>query len=156
MIQNKYYLFKFNNLTNQIKSVVKSNSMTELKEKVIGKNIKQTDEIILLKLNKERAFKENIIDPLKLIAGPIKITFKIFVMTSSGNLKKKYEDTVNRQGKKDTDKRNAQMIYYTLDFYNKYGIRTDDLKKVAILAITNKLEKRFMAPKLITQINIKK
>ena len=156
MIKNKYYLFKFNNLTNQIKSVVKSNSMTELKQNVIGKNIKQTDEIILLKLSKERSFKENTKDPLKLIGGPIKVTFKMFEMTSTGHIKTKYSDTINRRGEKETDKRNIQMLYYTLDFYNKYGIRTDDLKKIAFLAITNKLEKRPMAQKLITQINLKK
>ena len=54
--------------------------------------------------------------------------------------------------KKKEDKRDIQIIYYTLDYYKKNKIKTKDLKKIGELGFLNKLEKRLLAPKLITQI----
>jgi hypothetical protein len=39
-----------------------------------------------------------------------------------------------------------------LEYYEKNNIKLKDLKKIAELAFLNKLEKRLLAPKLITQI----
>ena len=75
------------------------------------------------------------------LGGPIKITFQFYELTSRGNLKKKKEDP-----------RAIQLVYYTLDYYLKNKIKSSDLVKLALLAFQNKLEKRLLAPKLITQI----
>lgn len=69
--------------------------------------------------------------PINMLGGPIKVTFKF----------------VNNE----EDKRN---IFLFLD--NKYitnnDINDDDLFKVARLAINDKLEKRLLAPKLISDL----
>ena len=149
MINPKYFLFKFNNLTNKIKLVTKGKTKKEINNNILSKSLNPTNEFILLTLNYIKEFGGK--DPLNIIGGPIKISFQMLELRPN-KLKIKYGDTINRKGKKDTDKRNAQMIFYTMEHLNNYGIRTDDLKKIVLLAITDKLEKRLLAPKLINQI----
>jgi hypothetical protein len=138
----KYYLFTYNN---KIKKVLDADNMKELKENITKKKAEPDNEYILLKLSKQKVYNSLV------STGPIKLTFKIYELINN-NLKLKYEKIKNRKGELDQDKRNAQFLYYTEEYYKKYGIRSDDLKKVCTLAIQNKLEKRLLAPKLITQI----
>ncbi len=157
-INAKYWLFKFNTEKNTIKKVGKSNGIRELKEQIIGKKIKNFEsyEFILIKLSKEPKFNPEDKSALaKLIAGPIKVTIKMYGITESGTLKQKYEKLPNKKGELDPDKRNAQYLYYTPEYYEANNIKSDDLKQVAILACANKLEKRPLAVKLITQIKNK-
>lgn len=153
-IKNKYILFKFNKEKNKVKKITESNSIGELKENIIGKKIGENYEIILIKLSKEPKFNEkNINSPLgKLIGGPIKIIFKVYSINENNILKPSYEKTTNSKGEFDTDRRNSQYLYITIDYYKKYGIKIDDLEKVALLAFQYKLEKRPLAAKLIDQI----
>ncbi len=157
-INSKYWLFKINTEKNSIKKVGKSNGIRELKEQIIGKKIKNFEfyEFVLIKLSKEPKFNPEDKSALaKLIGGPIKVTIKIYGITESGTLKPKYEKLLNKKGQLDPDKRNAQYLYYTSEYYEANNIKSDDLKQVALLACANKLEKRPLAPKLITQIKNK-
>ncbi len=153
-IKNKYVLLKYNKEKNKVKKITESKSMSGLKENIIGKKIGENYEIILIKLSKEPKYNEkNINTPLgKLIGGPIKITFKVYSINENNVLKLAYEKTTNNKGEQDPDRRNSQYLYITLDHYKKYGIRTDDLEKIALLAFQYKLEKRPLAVKLIDQI----
>ena len=155
-ITAKYWLFKFNTDKKSIKKIGKSNGIRELKTQVIGKKLKNFNlyEFVLIKLSKEPKYKPEDKSALaKLIAGPIKLTVKMYELTESGTLKPKYEKQPNKKGELDTDKRNAQYLYYTTEYYETNNIKSEDLKKVALLACENKLEKRPLAVKLITQIN---
>lgn len=155
-IANKYYLFKFNTTDNKIKKSGKSNSIAELKEQVIGIKSKSFDkyEWILIKLSKESKFNPEDKSPLaKLIGGPIKLTIKIYTVNESHVLKPTYEKLPNKKGELDPDKRNSQFLYLTLDYLEKNKIKISDLEKVALFACQNKLEKRPLAVKLITQIH---
>lgn len=149
-IKNKYYLFKYKN--NNIKLVVKSSKMLQLKEKIIGMKLSPDNEFILLKLSKEPKFNENAVGLNKMIGGPIKITCKILYITENSILHPKYEKIPNKSGEYDMDKRNAQFVFIPLEWYNIRGIKTSDMMKLAHLMIENKLEKRPLAPKLISQI----
>ncbi len=151
----KYWLFKFNTEKKSIKKVGKSNGIRELKEQIIGKKIKNFEsyEFVLIKLSKEPKFNPEDKSALaKLIGGPIKLTIKMYGITESGTLKPKYEKLLNKKGELDSDKRNAQYLYYTKEYFEANNIKSDDLKQVALLACENKLEKRPLASKLITQI----
>ena len=153
-IPNKYWLIKYSPIKNKTKTILKSKKMETLKEQIKGIKIGPNYEIILLKLSKEPKFKDNNQSGLsKLIGGPIKITFKMYQLTESMILKPKYEPVLNRKGEPDPDKRNAQYLFITKEYYQNQGINQKDLEKVALLAVTNKLEKRPLAPKLINQIN---
>jgi len=155
-ISNKYWLFKFNIEKNSVKKIGESNGIRELKEQIIGQKLKDFDsyEFVLIKLSKEPKYNPEDKSALaKLIAGPIKLTIKMYGLTESGTLKPKYEKLPNKKGELDPDRRNAQYLYYTPDYYEANGIKSSDLKQVALLACTNKLEKRPLAVKSITQIN---
>jgi hypothetical protein len=155
-INYKYYLFKF--YDNKISKILKCNKKSELKEKLVGKrlNIPQTGnvEFILVKLSKEKKFNPN---EKKsglngMIGGPIKITFKIMEINDNNIMKPKYEKIKNSKGKNDPDKRNAQFVYIPMDYYENKGINNADIEQLSHWALLNKLEKRLLAPKLITQI----
>jgi hypothetical protein len=62
------------------------------------------------------------------------------------------EKLPNKKGELDPDRRNSQYLYYTTEYYEANNIKSSDLKQVALLACGNKLEKRPLAVKLITQI----
>ena len=141
IIKKKYYLFSNN------KKITSANTIKELKEKLLEKNQKNK-ECILLKLSKQKISSNT---NLNLIGGPIKITLKIYDLFNN-KLKLKYEEKKNKKGEYDLDKRNAQYLYYTTEYYIKHGINIEDLRKVSSLALKNKLEKRPFAQKLITQI----
>jgi hypothetical protein len=165
-IKNKYFLLKYNVEKQKIKKLAESNTIRELKEKIIGKSINKDNEILLIKLSKEKNYsqpqgsKSNSGSKLFKIGGPIKITFKVYELSKSDNsddtiqLKPKYEKLTNKKGELDSDKRNGQFLYITLDYYNKNGplTKTSDLESIGLLAIQYKLEKRPLAPKLIDQI----
>ncbi len=153
-IKNKYYLFKYNVEKQKIKKILEANKMSELKENIVGKSIDSSNEILLLKLSKEKKFniQPNQSGLNKLVGGPIKIIFKVYEINDSNVLKPKYEKIKNKKGELDSDKRNSQFLYITMDYYLS-GIKTNDLELVALLAIQNKLEKRPLAPKLINQID---
>ena len=155
-IANKYWLFKFNTGKKTIKKIGNSNSIRELKEQVIGKKQANPEkyEFILIKLSKEPKYNPTDKSPLaKLIGGPIKLTIKMYEISNSGILKPKYEKLPNKKGELDPDRRNSQFLYYTEEYYEANNINSTDLKKVALIASENKLEKRPLAVKLITQIN---
>jgi len=155
-IENKYWLFKINMEKNSVKKVGESNGIRELKSQVIGQKLKDFNsyEFVLIKLSKEPKYNPEDKSPLaKLIAGPIKVTIRMYEITESGTLKPKYEKLPNRKGELDPDRRNSQFLYYTTEYYETNNIKSSDLKQVALLACANKLEKRPLAVKLITQIN---
>lgn len=138
---NKYFFYKINTLTNKISLINKGDKKTEL-SKEVNKTLKNQDkyQIMLLKIEKVKKWNPKI--PLNILGGPIKISFTFFDITKKLKIKKK------------EDKRAIQIIYYTLEYYEKNNIKLKDLKKVAELAFLNKLEKRLLAPKLITQIKL--
>jgi hypothetical protein len=137
---NKYFFYKINTLTNKVSLINKGDKKTEL-SKEVNKTLKNQDkyQIMLLKIEKVKKWNPKI--PANILGGPIKISFTFFDITKKLKIKKK------------EDKRAIQIIYYTLEYYEKNNIKLKDLKKVAELAFLNKLEKRLLAPKLITQIN---
>jgi hypothetical protein len=95
---------------------------------------------MLLKIEKVKKWNPKI--PANILGGPLKLSFTFFDITKKLKIKKK------------EDKRSIQIVYYTLEYYEKNNIKLKDLKKVAELAFLNKLEKRLLAPKLITQIKL--
>ena len=60
-IKNKYVLLKFNKEKLSVKKIIESKTISELKEKIVGKKIGKNNEIILIKLSKERKFNEKIL-----------------------------------------------------------------------------------------------
>ena len=144
-LKNKYYFFKINKKTNKVSSLNKGNSKSELTKDIYkNKKINSDYEVVLFKFEFVKEWHPDKKIPINMIGGPIKIKFDFFSVSPKNKLKKV------------EDKRIVQMIYYTLDYYKKNKIKSLDLKKVAELAFLNKLEKRLMAPKIITQINIQK
>ena len=137
---NKYFFYKINTLTNKVSLINKGDKKTEL-SKEVNKTLKNQDkyQIMLLKIEKVKKWNPKI--PLNILGGPIKLSFTFFDITKKLKIKKK------------EDKRAIQIIYYTLEYYEKNNIKLKDLKKVSELAFLNKLEKRLLAPKLITQIH---
>lgn len=138
---NKYFFYKINTLTNKVSLINKGDKKTDL-SKEVNKTLKNQDkyQIMLLKIEKVKKWNPKI--PLNILGGPIKLSFTFFDITKKLKIKKK------------EDKRAIQIIYYTLEYYEKNNIKLKDLKKVAELAFLNKLEKRLLAPKLITQIKL--
>ena len=140
IVKNKYLFYKFNQKTNTINTLSKGNSMKEVKENTKDKKISSEYEVLLMKIEKIKDWSPTTKIPVNMLGGPIKISFSFFTVTDKGKLKKK------------EDSRGIQIIYYTLEYYDKNKINSKDLKKIALLAFSNKLEKRLLAPKLITQI----
>jgi hypothetical protein len=136
-IKNKYIFFKYN--LNKVNKVCDSNTKDELKNKMKGKKIE--GDILLMKFQKKRDWSPTTKIPVSMLGGPIKVLFEFYEISDKGVLKKK------------EDERSVQFIYYTYDYYLEHKINSEDLLKLAKLVFENKLEKRLMAPKLITQIN---
>ena len=136
---NKYFFYKINTLTNKVSIINKGDKKSDL-FKEVNKTLKDQDkyQIMLLKIEKVKKWNPKI--PANILGGPIKLSFTFFDITKKLKIKKK------------EDKRAIQIIYYTLEYYEKNNIKLKDLKKIAELAFLNKLEKRLLAPKLITQI----
>jgi len=139
-IKNKYVFFKFDGI--KVSSINKGNSKTELTKEINKKNLIKKPQIMLMKIEKKKEWTPK--TPINMIGGPIKISFIFMTLTDRLKIKKQ------------EDKRAIQIIYYTLDYYEKNNIKSKDLKKIAELAFNNQLEKRLLAPKLINQINNKK
>jgi len=139
-IKYKYYMFKLNKEKNKITLIIKANSKKEILN--TSKQIKIENDIILIKLEKTKWTPTTKI-PANMLSGPIKVFFSFYTI----NIKKKIRE--NKE-----DPRTVQFLFYTYDYYLKYKIKIDDLKKLSKLAFANKLEKRLLAPKLITQIII--
>ena len=137
-IKYKYYMFKLNKEKNKITLIIKANSKKEIIN--TSKQIKIENDIILIKLEKTKWTPTTKI-PANMLSGPIKVLFSFYTI----NIKKKIRE--NKE-----DPRTVQFLFYTYDYYLKHKIKTDDLKKLSKLAFANKLEKRLLAPKLITQI----
>lgn len=150
-LKYKYYLIRFSKEKKKTKLLIAAKKLDQLKKEVVGLELKENEEIILIRLSKEKKFTGKTGMLGNLIGGPIKLTFKIFELTSNSILKIKYEKQLNKNGQLDEDKRNSQYLYLTID-YLKSGVKTKDMEKVALLVGENKLEKRPMAPKLIDQI----
>jgi hypothetical protein len=138
-IKNKYFIFKYNKQTNKLSAITNGNTIPDIKKTIKGKKINIADEILLMTLKKTDWTPNNKI-PINMLGGPIKITFKFYEITEKGKLVLK------------EDSRDLNFLYYTYDYYLKHKIKLSDLKKVALLCFQNKLEKRLLAPKLITQI----
>jgi hypothetical protein len=144
IIKEKYFLFKYNN---SIKKVISGNTIKEINT---NHNISKDDIIILITLKKEPNFTYNATDKLNIIGGPIKITFKLLVLSNTNKLKPKYEEQLNKKGEKDLDRRNAQYLYVSNKYYtDNKKVKKNHLKIIAELAIKNKLERRPFAPKLL-------
>lgn len=139
-IENKYLFFKFNSENNKIILIDKGNSKSELIKSINKKNINKEYDILLMKLEKKKEWSPNTKIPINMLGGPIKISFSFFNLSNKNKLKSK------------EDPRSIQIIYYTLEYYQKHNIKSKDLKEVAKLCFLNKLEKRLLAPKLIDQI----
>jgi len=141
-IKSKYIFFKFNLINEKVSKITGSNSKKELNQKMKGKKISSDYHILLMKLEKKKEFSLTSKSSNSL-GGPIKVTFTFYELSSK----------MTRSLKKKEDPRAIQLVYYTLDYYLKNKIKSEDLIKLAFLAFKNKLEKRLLAPKLITQIN---
>jgi hypothetical protein len=139
-IENKYLFFKFNHENNKLVLINKGNSKSELIKIINKKSINKKYEVLLMKFEKKKEWSLNTKIPINMLGGPIKISFSFFDISDKNKLKNK------------EDSRSIQVIYYTWDYYQQYNIKKNDLLKVAELAILNKLEKRLLAPKLISQI----
>lgn len=150
-LKYKYYLIKFSKEKKKAKFLFGAKKLDQLKQKIIGINMKETDEIILIKLSKEKKFNGKSAAMSNIIGGPIKLSIKIFELSPNSVLKLKHEKQLSRSGEYDEDKRNSQFLYLTTD-YLKSEIKNKDMELVGLLAGENKLEKRPMAPKLIDQI----
>ena len=137
-IKNKYIMYKFYN--NKISSLAKADNKNDIKEIIKGKKISIESDIILITLEKTKWTPETKI-PINMLGGPVKVLFSFYKITKKGIVKKNKNDS-----------RSIQFLYYTYDYYLKNKINSTDLKKIAQLAFNNKLEKRALAPKLITQI----
>ena len=137
-IKNKYIMYKFYN--NKISSLAKADNKNDIKEIIKGKKISIESDIILITLEKTTWTPETKI-PINMLGGPVKVLFSFYKITKKGIVKKNKNDS-----------RSIQFLYYTYDYYLKNKINSTDLKKIAQLAFNNKLEKRALAPKLITQI----
>ena len=135
-------MFKLNKEKNKISTMINANSKKELNEKLKDK-IKNTleNDIILITLEKTKWTPTTKI-PVNMLSGPIKVYFSFYIFDI---LKKKIR-------KNKEDPRSVQFLFYTYDYYLKNKIKIDDLKKLSKLAFSNKLEKRLLALKLITQI----
>jgi hypothetical protein len=136
-VKNKYIFYKFN--TKTVSTIAKGINKKELTENMKDKKISDNYDVLLMKIEKKKEWTPKI--PINMLGGPIKVSFSFYTVTNKGKLKKQ------------EDSRGIQIIYYTLDYYQKNKIKSEDLKKIALLAFLNKLEKRLLAPKLITQIN---
>jgi hypothetical protein len=136
-VKNKYIFYKFN--TKTVSTIAKGINKKELIENMKDKKISDNYDVLLMKIEKKKEWTPKI--PINMLGGPIKVSFSFYTVTNKGKLKKQ------------EDSRGIQIIYYTLDYYQKNKIKSEDLKKIALLAFLNKLEKRLLAPKLITQIN---
>lgn len=146
-IKYKYYMFKLNKEKNKITLISKATSKKEIlktfKAKINDtKQISNSNDIILIKLEKTK-WTPTIKIPANMLSGPIKVIFSFYTISIKNKIQHNKEDP-----------RTVQFIFYTYDYYLKYKIKTDDLKKLSKLAFANKLEKRLLAPKLITQILI--
>ena len=139
-IKYKYYMFKLNKEKNKTTLISKANSKKEILNTL--KQNKIENDIILIKLEKTKWTPTTKI-PVNMLSGPIKVFFSFYTV----DIKKKI-----RHNKEDP--RTVQFLFYTYDYYLKHKIKIDDLKKLSKLAFANKLEKRLLAPKLITQILI--
>jgi hypothetical protein len=139
-IKYKYYMFKLNKEKNKINSITKANSKEELNEKTKGKKVSLENDIILITLEKTKWTPTTKI-PVNMLGGPIKVYLSFYIVSKNGKIRKNKEDP-----------RAVQFLFYTYDYYLKHKIKMDDLKKLSKLAFANKLEKRLLAPKLITQI----
>jgi len=87
--------------------------------------------LVLLTLEKTSWTPETII-PINMLGGPVKILFNF----------------VNNK----EDKRNVFMLFLDNEYLKKNNINDGDLFKVAQLAINDKLEKRFLARKIISDL----
>ena len=139
-IKNKYIMFKINPDKNKISTFVKVDSKDELNQKTKGKIVKNTNEFVLLTLEKTK-WNPNTKIPVNMLGGPIKVLFSFYSVSKKSTIKKNKNDP-----------RAIQFLFYTYDYYLKKKIKIDDLKNITLLAYQNKLEKRALAPKLITQI----
>ena len=139
-IKYKYYMFKLNKEKNKITLICKAN----LKKEILNtsKQHKIENDIILIKLEKTKWTPTTKI-PTNMLSGPIKVFFSFYTVNIKNKIRENKEDP-----------RTVQFLFYTYDYYLKHKIKIDDLKKLSKLAFANKLEKRLLAPKLITQILI--
>jgi hypothetical protein len=139
-IKYKYYMFKLNKEKNKISLISKANSKKEILN--TSKQHKIENDIILIKLEKTKWTPTTKI-PANMLSGPIKVFFSFYTVNIKNKIRENKEDP-----------RTVQFLFYTYDYYLKHKIKIDDLKKLSKLAFANKLEKRLLAPKLITQILI--
>lgn len=139
-IKYKYYMFKLNKKKNKISLISKANSKKEILN--TSKQHKIENDIILIKLEKTKWTPTTKI-PTNMLSGPIKVFFSFYTVNIKNKIRENKEDP-----------RTVQFLFYTYDYYLKHKIKIDDLKKLSKLAFANKLEKRLLAPKLITQILI--
>jgi len=139
-IKYKYYMFKLNKEKNKISLISKANSKKEILN--TSKQHKIENDIILIKLEKTKWTPTTKI-PANMLSGPIKVFFSFYTVNIKNKIRENKEDP-----------RKVQFLFYTYDYYLKHKIKIDDLKNLSKLAFANKLEKRLLAPKLITQILI--
>lgn len=141
-IEYKYYMFKSNKEKNKITLIGYSTSKKEILNTLKQNKIKIENDIVLIKLEKTKWTPTTKI-PANMLSGPIKVFFSFYTVSIKNKIQENKEDP-----------RAVQFLFYTYDYYLKYKIRIKDLKKLSKLAFVNKLEKRLLAPKLITQILI--
>lgn len=141
-IEYKYYMFKLNKEKNKTTLISYSTSKKEIMNTLKQNKIKIENDIILIKLEKTKWTPTTKI-PANMLSGPIKVIFSFYTVSIKNKIQENKEDP-----------RTVQFLFYTYDYYMKHKIKIKDLKKLSKLAFANKLEKRLLAPKLITQILI--
>ena len=133
----KYYFIS----TDKFKIISSEQSKKDIikKTKKIIKNKKYKDtQIVLLKKTKIKESKSKMIK-----TGVIKIELFYYNVID-------LKLTINEKSKLNN------IIFYDKIYYQKYGIKHTDLRKIVKASFNNKLEKRLLAPKMISQIkNIK-
>ena len=140
---NKYYLFINKLSKNKISLIATHNNKKEtfsiLKKKIDKINPDKYSDLslVLIKITKVKFNPEH---PIKMVFGPIKVDINFFQLSKRGAI------TVNKY-----ETRNNHL-FYTLKYLEKNKLKTKDFKKIVEIAITNKLEKRLLAPKTIEQI----
>ena len=135
-IKYKYILYKRDILKNKITKISKGNTKEELLSLIKDKKFKDSVELLIMTFERKNDWTPDTKIPINMLGGPIKVTFSFL----TNQLKNKEEP------------RAIQLVYYTYDYYLKNKIKVADLLILAKLAFENKLEKRLMAAKLITQI----
>lgn len=137
------FIMKSNNKNESIKTIKNNNINKEFINRINKIDSLQNIRLVLFKIEKVK-YNEN--QPIKMIFGPIKITMEYYSITERGKIYMSKNEKLNNHlfiTKKYIEKSNNELKFTKIKKY---------LKKMIVLSIKDKLEKRLLAPKLIDQV----